>query len=276
MRAIASLALEEFQESLRNRWALSAIILLATLAFSLALLGSAPMGETKASALNITTVSLSSLSIYLIPLIALMLSFDTIVGERERGTLLLLLTYPVARWQVVTGKFVGHLVILAITIFLGYGSTGLYLLFSTTGSSGDWSLYVSMMCSSLMLGAVFVAIGYLLSVRVNDRATAAGLAIGVWLFMVVIYDLLLLGLLLSANGQNLTPELLEALVLLNPTDAYRLFNLSGADAAALLATSSTVAQSTAMTTPTALLGVLALWIVAPLAIAILLFQRREL
>ncbi len=275
MRAVITLALEEFQESLRNRWALSAIILLATLAFSLALLGSAPMGETKVSALSITTVSLSSLSIYLIPLIALMLSFDTIVGERERGTLLLLLTYPVARWQVLLGKFIGHIVILAITIFVGYGSTGLFLLFSTADTGGDWSLYVSMMYSSLLLGAVFIAIGYLLSVLVNDRATAAGVAIGVWLFMVVLYDLLLLGLLLTEHGQNLTPELLEVLVKLNPTDVYRLFNLSGSEAADLLAANSSIAQSTTAST-TALLGVLLLWVMAPLAVAILLFQRREL
>lgn len=274
MRAVITLAIEEFQESLRNRWALSAIILLATLAFSLALLGAAPMGETKISALNITTVSLSSLSIYLIPLIALMLSFDTIVGERERGTLLLLLTYPVARWQVLLGKFTGHIAVLAITIFVGYGSTGLYLLFGATSAAGDWSLYVSMMCGSLLLGAVFIALGYLLSVLANDRATAAGVAIGVWLFMVVLYDLLLLGLLLTDNAQQLAPELLEALVVLNPADAYRLFNLAGSEAAGLVAATAT--PQTVAASPTTLLGVLLLWVLVPLAVAILLFQRREL
>ena len=40
-------------------------------------------------------VSLSSLTIFLVPLIALLLSHDAIVGEAERGTLLLLLSYPV-------------------------------------------------------------------------------------------------------------------------------------------------------------------------------------
>lgn len=275
MNVVVILALEEFHESLRNRWALSAILLLAALAFSLALLGSAPMGETKVSALNITTVSLSSLSIYLIPLIALMLSFDTIVGERERGTLLLLLTYPVARWQVLVGKFIGHIGILALTIFVGYGSTGLYLLFASAGAAGDWSLYVSMMYSSLLLGSVFVAVGYLLSVLVGDRATAAGLAIGVWLFMVVIYDLLLLGLLLTDSGQILAPELLEVMVMLNPTDVYRLFNLAGSEAAGLVASTTSMAQS-ASASPGALLGVLSLWVALPLAAAIFIFQRREL
>lgn len=274
MRAVITLALEEFQEGMRNRWALSAIILLAVLAFSLALLGSAPMGETKASPLNITTVSLSSLSIYLIPLIALTLSFDAIVGERERGTLLLLLTYPIARWQVVLGKFAGHLAILAVTIMLGYGSTGLFLLFNAESAASDWLLYAGMMYSSLMLGAVFIALGYLLSALFNDRATASGAAIAIWLLMVVIYDLLLLGLLLADSEQTLAPNVLEALILLNPADVYRLFNLTGSEAAGLLAGTATIAQATTVGV-NALLGILLLWVAVPLAIAILIFQRRE-
>ena len=275
MRAVVALAVEEFHEGLRNRWALSAIILLAALAFSLSLLGSAPMGETKASPLSITTVSLFSLSIYLIPLIALMLSFDTIVGERERGTLLLLLTYPVARWQVVIGKFVGHIAILAVTILLGYGSTGLYLFFNAASEAGDWLLYASMMYSSLLLGAVFISLGYLVSVLVNDRATASGVAIGIWLFMVVVYDLLLLGLLLADSEQTLAPAMLEGLILLNPADVYRLFNLASSEAAGLLAGITSIAQSTSAS-PNGLLVILLLWAVVPLSSAILIFQRREL
>ena len=51
--------------------------------------------------LAVSIVSLSSLSIFLVPLIALLLSFDAIVGAVDRGTLALLLAYPVARWLVV-------------------------------------------------------------------------------------------------------------------------------------------------------------------------------
>ena len=73
---------------------------MAGLALVLALLGSTPTGTTKISALTVTVVSLSSLSIFFVPLIALLLSYDSIVAEHERGTLILLLAYPVARWQI--------------------------------------------------------------------------------------------------------------------------------------------------------------------------------
>ena len=46
--------------------------------------------------------------------------------------------------------------------------------------------------SSILLGGVFIAIGYLISSLVRQRATAAGVAIGVWLAFVVLYDMALL------------------------------------------------------------------------------------
>ncbi len=108
MKNILILATKEIQESLRNRWVLSATLLLAALALTLTFLGSAPTGNVGVRPLDVVVVSLSSLSIFLLPLIALLISHDAIVGEIERGTLLLLLSYPVGRWQVLLGKFVGH------------------------------------------------------------------------------------------------------------------------------------------------------------------------
>ena len=95
MNAVTVLATSEIRDGLRNRWIAASIILLTALSLSLYFLGSAPTGSIKASSLSIAVVSLASLSVYLIPLMALMLSFDALVGEFERGTMLLLLTYPI-------------------------------------------------------------------------------------------------------------------------------------------------------------------------------------
>ena len=109
MRQVLIIAGKELRDGMRNRWVLATTVLLAALALTLAFLGAAPTGSVKLSALAVTIVSLSSLSIFLVPLIALLLSYDAIVGEVDRGTMALLLAYPVARWQVVVGKFAGHL-----------------------------------------------------------------------------------------------------------------------------------------------------------------------
>ena len=121
MRPAIIIAAKEMRDGMRNRWVLATTALMAALALTLAFLGAAPTGTVKASGLAVTIVSLSSLTIFLVPLIALLLSYDAIVGEVDRGTMALLLAYPVARWQVVLGKFAGHLAILGFAIVVGYG-----------------------------------------------------------------------------------------------------------------------------------------------------------
>jgi Cu-processing system permease protein len=275
IRPVLLLALAEFQEGLRNRWVLCSALLMAVLAFALALLGSSPIGQTRISALNVTTVSLASLSVYLIPLIALTLSYDAIVGERERGTLLLLLTYPIRRWQIIAGKFLGHLAIIAAAIILGYGTTGTYLALATDIHPGDWAMFSSMVASSLMLGGVFVALGYLISVTVSSRATAAGISVACWLSIVVVYDLLLLGLVLNDSEHRVGTDLFGTLLLLNPADVYRLFNLAGSSSASLISGSVGLMDDSFLSPPLLIL-VLCLWVVAPLLVSIRVFTRHEL
>jgi len=275
IRPVLVVAAAELQEGLRNRWVTSAILLLALLAFSLALLGSAPIGETRASALSVTTVSLASLSVYLVPLIALMLSYDAIVGERERGTLLLLLTYPISRGQVIVGKFLGHVVIMSAAILLGYGSTGLYIAVISDPPAAEWILFAAMLGSSLLLAGVFTALGYLISVLVSSRATAAGYAIGFWLYMVVIFDLLLLGVVLTDSSRAVSTNWFSVIMLSNPADLYRLFNLAGSESAKLVTGAVGVLDGSILSSTT-LLVCLCLWLLVPLAASIWIFKRHEL
>ncbi|KNY15153.1 membrane protein [Shinella sp. SUS2] len=270
MRTILVIARKEIQEGLRNRWVLATTLLLATLALTLTFLGSAPTGNVGASALDVIVVSLSSLSVFLVPLIALLISHDAIVGEAERGTLLLLLSYPLARFQVIAGKFIGHLAILAFATFIGYGAAALALgLGGSAGLVAGWPAFVLLIGSSVLLGAVFIAIGYLVSTLAGERGTAGGIAVGVWLVFVLVYDMALLGLLVADQGRAVTGGLLNALLLLNPTDAYRLLNLGG-EAGAI----SGMAGAASLSAP-ALAAALVLWVALPLAAAMLVFSRRE-
>lgn len=276
MRNVLIVALKEVQESLRNRWVLATTLLLAALALTLTFLGSAPTGNVGVRALDVVIVSLSSLTIFLLPLIALLISHDAIVGEMERGTMLLLLSYPVGRRQVLLGKFLGHLAILAFATLIGYGAAAAAL--AATGTAIDaesWTAFASMIASSVLLGAAFIAIGYLVSALVRDRGTAAGIAIGIWLLFVLIYDMALLGILVVDQGQTISGGVLSALLLLNPTDAYRLFNLAGSANVSSFSGMAGVASGASLSTLT-LLGALAAWTLVPLALAAIAFSRREL
>jgi Cu-processing system permease protein len=204
-----------------------------------------------------------------------MLSFDTLVGEFERGTMMLLLTYPVSRWQVIMGKFLGHVLILFIAILVGYGGAVLVQLMIGGGGTEGWQAYVAMMANTLLLGSIFIALGYLISVLVKERATAAGAAIGLWLVFVVLYDLVLFGLLLMDKSQLISQKLFSALMLFSPTDTYRILNLSMFENVSQAAGITGVASEAGLSN-ILLLSVLLFWVVAPLTITLFIFQRREL
>jgi len=276
MNALLAIAGQEVRDGLRNKWIVAMTLLLAGFALTLTLLGSAPTGTIGANSLLVTIVSLSSLTIFLIPLIALMLSYDAIIGEVERGTLLLLLSYPLARWHAIGGKFLGHLLVLTFATVVGYGSAGAVLMAQgVEAEAGNWLAFSAVIASSVLLGAAFLAIGYLVSTVVKERATAAGIAVGVWLLFVLIYDMALLGLLVADGGGGIGGSLFNALLLANPTDAYRLFNLAGFDGVATF--SGTLGLSAnAVFSPWVLLGVQFGWIVVPLGMATYLFQRKEI
>lgn len=276
MNNIAIIAFKEIQEGLRNRWVLATTLLLAALALSMTFLGSAPTGgSVGASQMDVVIVSLSSLTIFLIPLIALLISHDAIVGEMERGTMLLLLSYPLSRAQVVLGKFCGQLAILAFATFSGYGIAALALLAGGSATNAEsWLAFATLIGSSILLGAVFIAIGFLASTLVRERSTAAGIAIGVWLFFVLIYDAALLALLVFDQGKMIGTGILNTLLVINPADSYRLLNFGSGQAGALTGMGGVAGNATLG--PLIMTLTLGLWTLLPLVFSMLIFSRKEL
>ena len=145
----------------------------------------------------------------------------------------------------------------------------------TDGGTEGWQAYAAMMASSLVLGAVFIALGYFVSVIVRERATAVGAAIGLWLVFVVLYDLLLFGLLTMDEEQKIGQQLFSLLMLVSPTDIYRVLNLSLFEGVSEAAGIAGVASEAGLG-GTLLVGAMLVWIVLPLGATVLIFQRREL
>ena len=267
---------KEVRDSLRNRWVLAATVLLAALALSLGFLGSTPTGSVKVDPLTVTVVSLSSLSIFLIPLIAMLLSYDALIGEIERGTMALLLSYPVSRVQILAGKFIGHIIILTLATAAGYGLAGIALQLANGGIDiAAWKPFALLIAASVVLGAAFLAMGYVISAKVKERGTAAGVAIGVWLFFVVIFDMTLLGVLVADSEQTITAPVVEGILLLNPADIYRLLNLTGYENTAMYAGMAGLSEQISLTVPV-LLAAQVLWVFVPLVLAAWIFGRRQI
>lgn len=270
--AVLTIAGRELAEGMRNRWVLSTTLLMAALASAIAALGSAPTGSTSTGALDVVVVGLASLTIVLVPLIALLISHDAITREAERGTLLLLLSHPLSRRQVIAGKFLGQLVILTIATVIGFAFAAAFVVLRN-GAEG-WQAFAGMTGASILLGAVFLALGLLASSAVQESSTAAGISIGVWLLFVALYDMALLAALVARGGHAVPAGLMDAALLANPTDAYRLLTL-GEGSSALLSGMGGVLDASTLT-PGVLVGALVLWCAVPLALAMLVFSRRSL
>lgn len=233
MKQIFNIARKEFSDGLRNRWMLAISLLFAVLAVGIAWFGAAASGQVGFTSIPATIASLASLATFLMPLIALLLAYDAIVGEEEGGTLMLLLTYPLTRSQLLLGKFLGHGMILGLATLIGFGSAALAIavLVQDVSISLLVSSFGRFILSSTLLGLVFLAFAYVLSSKASEKSTAAGLALGVWFLFVLVFDLALLTILVVSEGK-VSPELLPWLLLLNPADVYRLINLAGFEAGA--------------------------------------------
>jgi Cu-processing system permease protein len=222
MLAIAKL---ELLIARRNMWVATSVVLMAMFSVVLTLAGGITTGSLGVDPLIVATSSITTLSVYFVPLVALLLSFDAISGEVERGTLSLSLTYPLSRAEILIGKFIAHFLVLAFAIGVGLLLTGILAIVKNGSADLSFTPLLWLFFTSLMLGATFLGLGYLVSALVRQPSVASGLAIVIWLVCVVLYDIALLGALVADNGGFFTNFIFPYLLVANPADAFRLLNM---------------------------------------------------
>lgn len=258
-----ALAIHELRERARDRWVLVISALFALLATGVGLYGRSAEGNATA----ITGPSLVTLASLFVPLVALALGYDAIVGERERNTLGLLLSMPVARAEVIVAKFVGRGVALCLAVALGLGAA------MATAATGEARTLAILIPPTMALGLAFVAVGMLVSTLASRQSTAASVVVAVWFLFVFFYDLGLLALLVATDGA-VSDGTIASLVVGNPTGLYRvslLSALTGPDALADLGLDVSLPSGGLRA------GLWTAWIVGPLVIsAAVLSSRRAL
>ncbi|MEO7031600.1 MAG: ABC transporter permease subunit [Herbaspirillum sp.] len=260
VRVIAS---KELRDRLRNLWVVAVALIFALFALAIAYLGSVQQGSVGFQSIDVTIASLVSLVIYLVPLIALILGYDTIVGEKERGSLELLRSMPITRFEILLGKYLGLSGALAIATILGFGAGLLPLTSAVTPN--DVYHYAGFVVSAILMGMAFLSLSLLVSVVAQDRMRASGVAVMLWFFFVLIFDLLLMGALVASQGK-IGSALFGALLMLNPADVFRLLNIFSSDQVQSMYGLATVMPER-LTDPAVLFSVMLAWIVAPFLLA---------
>ena len=122
---------------------------------------------------------------FLAPLLGIMFGFDAISGERSQGTLPRLLAQPIHRDEVITGKFVGGLAVIALmltALTLFVSGIGIFRLGLIPTSTEIGRLLVWLVVSIIYVG-FWQALATLTSVTVRRAASSALIAVGIWLVL---------------------------------------------------------------------------------------------
>lgn len=254
---------KECRERIRNWWVLAVAVIFGLFALAIAYFGTAQQGAVGFQGIDVTIASLVSLVIYLVPLIAVILGYDAIVGEKELGSLELLLSMPITRFEILLGKYLGLSAALAAATAIGFGAGLLPL--AAQLDSHDLTHYAGFVFSAILMGMAFLSLSLWLSVVAHDRMRASGMAIAMWFFFVLIFDLLLMGVLVVSNG-NLGSGVFAGLLMLNPADVFRLLNIFSSQQVQTMYGLATVMPES-LTNPMILLGIMLGWIVAPFLLA---------
>lgn len=155
--------------------------------------GEVPTVSSGAGQGNPLMAGLASLDLSLIvrvifSLLALLFVYDSISGERERGTLALLMSNPVPRHQVLLGKYLGILLSLFVPILCSMLAGALIIILSSSVnlSLSDGMRLILICLVSLLYVSVFCALGIFVSSRCSRSTTSLMILLFFWVAFVLL------------------------------------------------------------------------------------------
>lgn len=266
VKRIGAVAYNEYRLTVRSRWAVALTALFGLLAVMLITFSGSAVGP---DGFDRIVASLTSLAVYLLPLAALALGYDAIVGSDENGWLDVLFSLPVARAHVVIGTYLGRAMVLTGATAIGFGAAAIPLLLEY-GFRG-WDAYVVFVFGAIVVGLVFLSLAVLVSTATLDKAHALGIALVLWVWFVLLHDLIAIGMVAAFD---LPDYALSAMILTNPVDVFRVLVLGQLDVGGQAGFAAVLAE-TALSTGVLATALLA-WIAIPIATAATLVRRRRL
>ena len=127
-------------------------------------------------------------------LLALVFAYDALAGERERGTLRLVLTHPIRRGDILFAKYISAMLCLLVPLLMSLLLSIILLTTSTVLSLNiaDFLRIGGIVLTSLLYLSLFYLIGMCISAMTRRTSTALMIAMFVWGFLVLVYPNLIL------------------------------------------------------------------------------------
>ena len=216
MKTLFQVAKADLRESIRAKWFMiyslvfgGAVVLL----FVLGITESKVLGFTGLSRLLITYIQLC---VAILPILVLISTVRSVVGDRESNVLEYFLSMPISLGAYFWGKILSKFVLVFVPIFLALVGAVLW------GSVRDLFIpwYVAGYYALLLatLSWCFLGIGMLISSSVKKQEWGLGLSILVWLVLLLFVDAILIGLMMQ---HKIMEGIIVGVSLLNPIMAFR-------------------------------------------------------
>src|SRR5215213_632295 len=212
-------------------------------------------------------LSLLNIVLIVVPLVSLV--FSTIHWYNSYEFIEVLLTQPISRKKVLLNEYIGISGSLLTTILVGVGVPVLIYNFNDVG--------IALLLIACLLSLVFTAIAFLASVRSKDKARGIGIALLLWFYFALIFDGLLLLVLFTFSDYPMEKFTLF-LSSLNPVDLGRIYIMLHMDVSALMGYTGAVYKEFFGSSIGLLytLGILGVWAVIPLWLALRSFNKKDL
>lgn len=216
---------KDFLDSIRSYTLIGLTLLFVVFAAGLAAIQFIPpifrdsdVGISTLALLN----SMRQPTVFLVPWIGLAIGYNTIIGERESGSLYLVLGLPNSRADVIFGKFLGRTAVVAVSILTGYAVAGIVALL--TYDSFNIGIFGLFTVLTIFYGTVYVAVGIGFSAGVKSREWALAGASFLYALFLLGWDVMLLLLQLATVGSEVPeaglPNWFPFIGLLNPSTAF--------------------------------------------------------
>lgn len=278
LKAVYTVAKKEFADNVRNKWIIALIIIFAVMTLLASYMAGASAGQTLGD-MGDTVLTLMSIAMVLVPLIAIMLGYAAISGECESGSMGILLSYPLRRVEVLFGKIIGLGLVIVVSTVVGFGISGIAIAAAAGTESGV--AYMSFIGHTILTGFLYLSMSIMFSSIAKRRTTSLGMGV-VLFFWSMIYGMIVIGLYAATGGDvNILflggavdfPDWLWASVVFSPMDMYQTalmlaFGLTGAFGIQI--------QTPWFFTETLFALVQILWIEIGLVLSYFFFEKRDI
>ncbi|MFB6141673.1 MAG: ABC transporter permease subunit [Halosimplex sp.] len=278
-----AVAKKDFRDAVRSRalWALLAVFVALSVLLTYSYVEFpelvSPGVEPSVGGLVFFTSGIVSL---FVSLSAIVVCYKSIAGEREIGSIKLVLALPHRRRDVLLGKFLGRLAVLSLALAIGL-AVGFGFAFAMLGTL-DVVTVLLFLVATLLFTAVYVALIVGISATTGSTSRATTLAIGFFVVFEFLWDVVPLGVVYVVNGFSLPQQLPDWTFLVMqvpPSTAYSAVLTSLLpDIADSLPTQTFAGAGVDAFYATPAIGylVLAFWLVAPIAVGYYRFAAADL